>query len=209
MLHGLPTLGIPAHPELTACGRSGSGRRAAGHVFAARLEPTEVTHWFGIPVTTVVRTVVDLARHDRRDGIMAADAALRERLVTRSEIDGALQRAAGWPGARQARDLLALATPLAESPLESVTRLALHDDGFPPPTLQARIGRYRVDFYWPEYGLVVEADGRAKYTDDELWREKRREHRLRREVRWVERVLWSDVLDNWPDTSRRLRTFMR
>lgn len=30
--------------------------------------------------------------------------------------------------------------------------------GLPRPRAQQRLGRYRVDFHWPELGLVVEAD---------------------------------------------------
>jgi very-short-patch-repair endonuclease len=31
--------------------------------------------------------------------------------------------------------------------------------GLPPPRTQARLNGFRVDFYWPELGLVVETDG--------------------------------------------------
>ena len=135
---------------------------------------------------------------------MAADAALRERLVTSGDIEGSVVAARGWPGVRQARSTLALADPRAESPLESMVRLALHDDGFPPPDLQAWLGRDRVDFYWARHGLVVEADGRTKYRDDELWAEKKREQRLRALGNRVERVVWSDLGAAWPATRARL-----
>ena len=182
--------------------RSGVGK--APMCAARRSILGAVTTWFGAPVTTPARTLVDLARLNRRDGIMAADAALREGLLTAFAIDAELERAAGWPGVRQAREVLALADPLAESPLESITRLALHDDEFPLPRLQRWIGRDRVDFYWPTYRFVLEADGRAKYTDDEFWEEKRREQRLRAhpaQVQFVERVIWSDITQNWSATS--------
>src|SRR3954452_18345473 len=117
VLHGLPTFAVPTSPELTKPDSAGPGRRHLSHVRAARLRPQQITTWFGVPVTTVARTLVDLGRHDRRDAIMAADAALREGLVTPREIDRSLAQAAGWPGVRQARDVLALADPRAESPL--------------------------------------------------------------------------------------------
>lgn len=139
-----------------------------------------MSSWFGVPVTCAARTVLDLARHDRRDALMAADAALRECLITGAGPRTSTDDAAGWPGVRQARALVALASPLAESALGSPVRLALHDDGFPPPQLQVGIDdpqrgkRYRVDMCWPECKLVLEVDGRVKYTRDELWREKQR-----------------------------------
>jgi len=207
--HGLPTLNVPTSAEVTARRDVGNGRRGPAHVHRAGVEEDEVVDWYGAPVLDVARTVVDLARHDRWDGLMAADAALRESTTSTARIGAALDRARQWPGVRQAREVLALADPRAESPLESITRLRMHDDGFPPVTPQLWIGRYRVDLAVPELGLVVEADGRVKYAtgdvrDDALWQEKQREEAIRRAGWWVERVLWTDVLSGWPATSRRL-----
>jgi hypothetical protein len=156
----------------------------------------------------VARTVVDQARVSRRDGIIAADAALHESLATAAALRAELARAAGWPGVRQAREIVALADGDAESPLESLVRLALHDDGFPPPKLQRWIAGYRVDFLWPEYRLILEADGRVKYTGDEGWLEKKRQLALHRTDHVVERVVWEDVFEGWPAFSRRLRELM-
>jgi very-short-patch-repair endonuclease len=205
ILHGLPTLVVPPVAELTGDDRQRFGRRTTVHVRSAHLPPDSVTTWFGVPVTSLPRTLVDLARHDRRDGLMAADAALYQRLVTMGEIAFELDRAAGWPGVVRARALLALANGKAESPLESLTRLALHDSGFPVPELQYEIGEYRVDLCWPDRRLVIEADGREKYSDDALWNEKKRETELRKHGYRVERVIWSDVVNDWPLTRNRIR----
>ncbi len=93
---------------------------------SAGLADTDVTAWFGVPVTTVARTVGDLARTDPPAGLMAADAALRHGLVTTAELDRVLVGMAGWPGVRRARVVAGLASPLAESPLESLTRWVVH-----------------------------------------------------------------------------------
>lgn len=204
VLHGLPTLAQPQAPQLTETHTDVMGRRFAAHVYSARLDASSTTNWFGVPVTTIARTIVDQARHGRRDGVMAADAALRERLVTDEQVRAELAAAAGWPGIRQARQIWDLASPLAESALESVVRLALQDAGFPPPQLQVVIGPYRVDFCWPERRLIIEADGEGKYHDDELRREKRREHYLHVRGWRVIRVMWADVLLDWPLTCARL-----
>ena len=136
VLHGLPVLALPDAPLLTTRGDDTAGRRYGVHVRTARVSDEWVTSWFGTDVSSVARTVVDLARVSRYDGIMAADAALHESITTRSELARALECQAGWPGVRQAREIVALADGDAESPLESLVRLALHDDGFPPPKLQ-------------------------------------------------------------------------
>jgi very-short-patch-repair endonuclease len=211
VLHGLPTFAVPRDVELTALADARPGRRSPAHVRKAALQVEEATNWFGVPVTTVARTIADLARHDRRDAIMAADAALREGLVDPPSLAAQLGRAAGWPGVRQARAVLALADPRAESPLESLTRLALCEAGFPPPRLQAPIPGtpYRVDMLWPSPRLVLEADGLDKYTDAEWRREKRREQRLRALGYRVERVTWDDVVRRWPETRERIRSALR
>ena len=203
ILYGLPTTEVPALPELA--GPASTGRRRRVHVHALRLRIPEITTWYGTAVATQARVVVDLARRCADDGIMAADAALRAGLVTVASLAAALDSSAGWPGVRRAREVLTLMSALSESPLESVTRLRLHDDGFPVPELQAEIAGYAVDIYWPEYGVALECDGRGKYTADELWRERRRTGRLRAAgVVEVERVVWSDVNADWPETRSRL-----
>ena len=209
ILHGLPTLTVPDLAELTETQTEVMGRRVPAHVFSARLGKHAVMRWFGAPVTTIARTIVDQARHSRRNGLMAADAALRERLISREQVGGALADAAGWPWVRQARQICELASPFAASALESVVRLALHDAGFPPPQLQFGIGPFWVDFCWPDRRLVVEADGGGKYAAHGAFqREKRREHYLHVRGWRVERVMWSDVLYEWQLTCARLwRTY--
>lgn len=218
VLHGFPVFRVPDRPQVTTRQPQTLGRRPRTHVYSAGIAEREITSWYGAALTTASRTLVDLGRHDRRDAIMAADAALREGLVTRADIDGALARAVGWPYSRRAAAVLALADPRAESPLESLVRLVLHDDGFPRPELQYVIGPYRVDFYWPKYGMVLEADGRVKYdvntgsADDRAWLDKRREIALiRYGVRTVERVVWADVLTtaSWRRASSYLRARLR
>jgi very-short-patch-repair endonuclease len=209
ILRGVPTLSVPRTPELTDGEPAGLGRRRRAHIYGAAFTVSDVESWFGVPVMSLVRTLVDLGRHDRRDAIMAVDAALRERLVEPAELDAALAQAAGWPGVRRAREVLALGDGRAESALESLTRLALIDDGFPLPDLQVQIGPYRVDMLFGEARLVLEADGLAKYTDAEWRREKRREAALRRAGYRVERVTWEDVTRYWPATQARLREALR
>jgi len=216
VLHGLPTFRVPSRPELTAADPVSLGRRRGGsHVFGATLRRDEVTDWFGVPVTTVARTLVDVGRHDRRDAIMAGDAALREFLTDRGEIGRVLDGAVGWPGIRQARGVLDLLDPRAESPLESLTRLVLHDDDFPEPELQVWLGGDRIDMLFTEQRLVLEIDGRDKYDvdgrgdDDPLWAEKRRERRLRALDYRVERVTWDEIVVRWPETRRWLRAALR
>lgn len=140
---------------------------------------------FGIPCTSLERTVVDVACTESIETALAcADAAMRRIAwdpVTR-EYDVAaaeelrerlrevLRRRAGARGIRRARFVVAFADGRAESPLESVSRLCFHVLGFPPPPLQTAIPgpdgeRYRVEFDLAEFDVWGECDGRGKYHD--------------------------------------------
>lgn len=209
IMHGLPTVAVPSAASLVAPLELGSHRRGK-----ASLLPAQCTQWFGVDVTTVARTVVDVARCDRQEGIVVADAALRENCLRRRELDDVLAYEQGWCGVRAAREVVRLASPLAESPLESLTRLALHDSGFPPPEPQVVLtitgwrGPIRVDFVWPERRLILETDGRSKYSEEERWHEKRRAIALDRAGYQVERVVWADVMATWPATAAHLWTLL-
>jgi hypothetical protein len=147
-----------------------------------------------VPVTSLARTVVDMARSESfRNAVVVADAALRAGLDV-DELHRACARTTGWPGAAAARRVVAFADAGAETPLESLSRVAFDRLALPAPEVQVEIwcdGRFeaRVDFLWREHNLVGEADGRSKYESvDVLYREKRREERLRglgfEVVRW-------------------------
>lgn len=140
------------------------------HLVLAPLEADEVTEVDGIPVTSLARTVVDVARsQDFLLGVMVADAALR-RGCGRRELQGAISRATRWPGNARARRVVAVADPRAESPYESRVRVLLIQMGLHPvPQLVLRdgSGRFvaRVDFALEEVRLVLEFDGEQKYDE--------------------------------------------
>jgi very-short-patch-repair endonuclease len=197
-LHGMDMFGTPPlRPILTRpaelSGHGGGARRTRSRV--ARLPEEQVVRLLVWPVTGVARTVVDVARRqDERCAVVAGDCALRQGLPV-SEIEEVLAAGARPPGIRRAREGLALFDERAESPLESLTRLALYRAGLPPPELQCVIGSYRVDFCWPLARLVLEVDGRLKYSSSEaLFEEKRREDRIRGQGFRMLRGTWDDVV---------------
>jgi hypothetical protein len=161
---GLVTLTRPPHAR---------GSRASGKdlkVHAAVLSPGHVTKHYGLPVTSVARTVVDLARTSPfKHGVVVADSALHARKTTREELAGVLATCANWPGAERARRVVTLSDRRSESVLESCARVTFDDYGLPAPELQVDIGDEgfigRVDFCWLEYLTIAEADGMLKYAD--------------------------------------------
>lgn len=154
----------------------------------------------GLPLTTLSRTVLDVARlGDLRSGVVCADSALARRRDL--DLQTELLRCYGWPGYRCAARVVSLADGRAESPLESLARLVWREAGLPEPVLQASIhvgGSFlgRVDFLWRKQRVIVEVDGLAKYAEPgELAREKQRQNRLLLAGYVVLRFTWADIVN--------------
>lgn len=215
-LHGLPWRGeFPEVVEVIDPHRTTSQslthvRKRPGKGRELRTR-TMVTN--GRRLTDMVSTVADLAiSYELRIAVPAIDVALRCG-VTEQEVHDELERRSAVHGRHRAQVALDLADAASGSPGESVARVALDEVGAPRPVLQqvfhdsaGFIGR--VDFWFPEQGVVLEFDGRSKYVDpalraagrsaaDVVLDEKRREDRLRRhpEVRGVGRFGWAEAND--------------
>jgi hypothetical protein len=197
-LWGIPTLGRQdPRTHVTRPRRNqGTLRDYPGvDLHHAALPPDQVTVRNGVRLTTPARTVLDLARTQPfRAAVVAADAALRAG-CTRDELLAVLKACRGWPGTRQARRVIAFADWRAESPLESISRVAFYQYGLPTPLLQAVIGGYaRADFLWQKHRVIGEADGMSKYTDPDVLRsEKSREEDFARMGFTVFRWTWRDA----------------
>jgi hypothetical protein len=199
-LHGIDLLGKPGPAFVTSPPERG-GRGLPGiQVSRARLPAAHVTTAGRLRVTTPARTVVDLARTlELRDGVVCADSALQRRLTTKAELQSVLATCARWRGARQAAEVIEFADGRAESPLESLARLAFRDSGLPPPALQVWLGGTvepigRVDFYWRKYWTIAEVDGALKYADPDRARAQlRRDSLLRDDGFEVVHFTWEQI----------------
>jgi hypothetical protein len=209
-LHGLPLWGVPlrqVHVTRRPQARSADERRLRSHV--ARLADGDVVVVDGTVVTSVARTVVDVARWLPFPVALAvADAALAADATTPGELMAVLDAAQGTRGTRSARRVLRAADRRSESVGESRSRALLINAGLPLPDLQVEVRRSdgrlvgRCDMGWRDHGLLGEFDGRVKYgrllrpgqdPGDAVFEEKRREDALRDEgwgmVRWV----WAEL----------------
>ncbi|MET0991066.1 MAG: hypothetical protein ABWX66_01630 [Lacisediminihabitans sp.] len=206
---GLPVFGEPR--DIHVLDTPGATSRLSGGV---RLHTTAgdrvITDLGGVLVTSVRDTAIDIARH--RHGALAlavADRALRldpnltvEVLVAHNEsrISKRGRRLARWP--------LHRATPLAESPLESVSRAAIEWLGFDEPELQKEFRSDgavdRCDMWWERARVLGEADGDLKYdgslqpSADAIRKEKNRDRRLRSHASAVTHWGWADVVQVTP-----------
>jgi very-short-patch-repair endonuclease len=162
---------------------------------AASLPPHHLICTQGIPTTSAARTLIDIARMSGLDAaVVSMDCALRLGLTTVEDLRLVAEDCHTWPGGTRPARSIRVADGLAESPLESISRMAFMRMQLPQPELQVSFADAagpigRVDFYWKAHRTVGEADGRVKYDQPQaLWDEKRREDRLRelglQVVRW-------------------------
>jgi hypothetical protein len=127
----------------------------------ARWDPAEVTTLDGIPVTTPVCTLLDLAtRPGKRHLEAAVNQADKLGLIDVDALRAALGRQLWRPGAAALAGLIDRATfVLTDSELERRFLPIARRAGLPPPATGRYVNRFKVDFFWSELGLVVETDG--------------------------------------------------
>jgi hypothetical protein len=201
LLHGLSLLGPPP-AALMITRPPGAGSRSGKpgvRIHCAALPAEHVGGRLGVPVTTVPRTVIDLARAlDFRAGVVVADSALQQKLTSQKELRAVIAACPRWRGVRTASQVVEFADGGAESPLESLARIVFRDGGLPPPELQVEIRDAefigRVDFLWRKFRTIAEVDGAAKYDDRNLaMRQLRRDKRLREAGYEVVHFDWKEI----------------
>ena len=157
--------GIGGHPSglievsvLTASPRRRPGLRVYRR--PGMLE-RDVTRHFGIPVTGIVRTMVDqAARLDRSALERMIGEADKWGLIGPEELRRALDIRCGERGLPLLREILDRRTfRLTESELERRLLKLVEEAGLPLPLTRQQVNGFKVDFYWPALGLVVETDG--------------------------------------------------
>ena len=193
-----------------------TGRHRSGDVVvhAADLPAEHVARRFAVPVTTVARTVVDLARTGTfMEAVVQADSALHQRLTSKPQLRGVLARCERWPGVSQARRVIDLASMLAESVLESCARVVFHEYGLPRPELQVSVGSRefigRADFLWREQRTIAEADGRAAHMGPDAIAELKRDRLLRQAGYEVVHFTWKELSRDPEAVVSRVRRALR
>ncbi len=125
------------------------------------LPESALTDHDGIPVTTVVQTLIDLATCTGESRLeRAVNEADRLGLVDPPTLRAALDVHRGEPGVRTLRTLLDRRTfRLTRSKLERLFLPLAEQVGLSVPLTKQWVNGFEVDFYWPDLGLVVETDG--------------------------------------------------
>jgi very-short-patch-repair endonuclease len=182
------------------------------------LPADEVTVKKGIPVTSVPRTIFDLAASEDVDAVVSLlrEAEFRE-LWDRLSLWDLVER---YPGRRGVRKVRAALERLKEEPpgrrrskLEERFAPFLRQHRLPLPRFNDWIvlgpKRYRVDCHWPGTGQIVELDGWQGHRTKTAFREDRARDRALRVAGYsVTRLTWSQLDDEPEAVSADLRVLL-
>jgi hypothetical protein len=189
--------------------------RSSDGLVVHRREGAPLTMRDGRPTTTAAWTAVELARTQKRPRALAyLDAALRSGTVTVFGLVEAAEAQHGRRGIVNVRELIPLARPEAESPMESEGRLVMHDGGLPAPELQYtvvdRLGRvWRLDFAWPDVRVAVEYDGFDWHSTPEQLRHDRQKRAALVDLGWVLLSITADDVRRTPwEMNRRIEKLL-
>jgi len=178
ILHGLP---LPARlidrsaVDVGTSARSGRrrGRGVIGHLIPA--DRARIVFVDGLRVAAAVDVWCQLATVLPLDElVMVGDALVcRNRPpATMAQLEAAVHRHGGLPGARRLREAFALVRPRTDSPRETVIRLIIVRGGLPEPVVNARLvnrfGAFMAfgDLAYLLYKILVEYDG-GQHRNDE------------------------------------------
>jgi very-short-patch-repair endonuclease len=115
----------------------------------------------GIPVTSPVQTLVDLAtRHGRPRMERSMNEADKLGLVKTDDLREALDDHPGEPGVARLRTIIDRATfRYTRTELERAFLPLVGRAGLSTPRTSVYVTDFEVDFHFPDLGLVVETDG--------------------------------------------------
>jgi hypothetical protein len=169
--------GKPPPPEVSAP----TERRIKGvRTRRRRLHPDERVERRGIPVTSLVLTLVDVAPAlPISDLALACHEAGVKHHATPRQVEAALVRRPNAPGAGKLRAVIHGDEPVLLSRLEQRFFALLQQDGLPLPVTNKPKGSHRVDCRWPDHRLTVELQSYRFHNSRHSWAA---DHHRRREA---------------------------
>jgi hypothetical protein len=182
--------GKPPKPEVTA---------PKERTFAARCSPSicerDAIRWRGIPVTSVPRTLVDLAQLLGADELARAchEAGVLHKTTPR-QVERLLRK--NTPGGAKLRAVLRGDAKVLLSKLEKRFLERLIEAALPLPETNRPAGGRRVDCRWPDHHLTVELDSYTYHHSRHAWeQDRRREREAHARGDDFRRYTWGDVFE--------------
>lgn len=177
----------------------------------------DVTFLGPLPITTPVRTLIDLAASVSEKTLdLAMDQCLRTGRVTLDALDNRVDNlgSARLRGSGKLRSLIAERDPqwaYGPTELETLVRRWLRKYSFPDPVFQfwVRLPEYgpsRLDFAYPDLHIGIEADSYAWHSGRQAFERDRARNSEYASVGWIIIQTTHREIENYPDRpARRLR----
>lgn len=155
----------------------------------------ETTLLDGVALTSPVRTAYDLARRlPRVEAVVTVDALAHRHGFAPGDLLVVACAHLGATGSARLPEIVRLADPRAESPMETRIRLQVVDAGLPAPITQHPVGPYQLDLAYPSVRLGMEYDGAEHRTQERAMRDLQRQAVLSSEGWRIARFRDRDVL---------------
>jgi very-short-patch-repair endonuclease len=179
--------------------RESSGRKQRGiQTHECRLPDDHTTTHRGIPITTPMRTLLDLAEVVPPKQLeRAMERTITLRLFDATALSHVLDASFGRRGLKPVRAALATLDddpPVLRSDFEQLARELIETADVPKPRFNARVGPYEVDLLWPDHRLIIELDSYAHHRSRESFeQDRRRDAELEAAGYRVLRFTWDQV----------------
>jgi very-short-patch-repair endonuclease len=168
----------------------------------------------GLPVTSVARTLLDLARvlsPHRLDRLCHRSQFLG--LLDAAEADALIAEIAHRPGSgrlRIALNRLAITEPqTTRSELEERFLALIAENRLPRPKVNAQAAGHEVDFLWPHHHLIAETDGAAAHLNPLAFEQDRhRDAALLIAGFRVVRFTWAEVIKRPHSVASTMRALL-
>jgi hypothetical protein len=193
-------------PEVTT-----PAKRRVDGMATRRARSIEATTHRGIPITTVPRTLIDLAAVLSRDALARAchEAGVLHD-TTPKQVDALLAKRTRTRGAAKLRAILHGDASVTLSALERRFLALLDEEGLPRPQTNKRAHGRRVDCRWPDRRLTVELDSYRYHHSRHAWEEdRRREREARARGDEFRRYTYGDVVERPRLMLAELRDLLR
>lgn len=155
--------------DVSTAGRARSSERISVHRTRI-LDAEDVTEVSGIPVTTVARTLLDLAGIVPHDHLTKAiKEAERQHTFDLRTVEAAMARTRGRTGRghralKQAiEEYATLGLSATDSALEDAFHRLVRDSGLPSPEINTYVEGFKIDAVWRAQRVAVELDGWAHH----------------------------------------------
>lgn len=192
--------------------RSGRCRRAGvvAHRVAS-LPPSDVDEVAGIPITTTIRSILDVAAGARPREL--------EQIIARAErldhldvdaLRDRVKREKGRPGvAILGAILTGTAAAFTRSAAEERFLDLVRKAGLPQPELNVVRGSFELDVFWADWRVAIEIDGFACHASRSSFeRDRERDLNLGAQGIVVHRVTWRQIVDEPFVLIRRLAAIL-